>query len=169
VDYKKQEMIGDTFFDIPIYSMNPEGYKIRIEKSLQKSRDGLRLKKDNPNYEDVNDLLRKQICIEWEYNQIIGYLKLYRLNDRIYAEVWKIDKKRMSLKLKNKVFKYFPSYPEWNIDLKKLKTSQSIYEKLLKELPNDMTGLFKKYFLDLRLLKEIGPYIDWVELLNKYK
>ena len=95
-------MIGDTFFEIPIYSMNPEGYKIRIEKSLQKSRDGLRLKKDNPNYEDVNDLLRQQICIEWEYNQIIGYLKLYRLNDRIYAEIWKIDKRRMSLKLKNK-------------------------------------------------------------------
>lgn len=160
-------MRGDYFFEIPIYSMSEEDYYKRTENALQKEIKKYNLTKDNPNYEDVTDILKRQICREWEFNQIIGYLKLYRLNSKIYADFWKIDKKRMILKLDNKVFRYQCSSPDWDIDLEKLTTSKSIFEKLMKELPNDRKKLYKKYYIDLSILKEVGPHINWIELLDK--
>lgn len=157
------------FFEIPIYSMQQDIYENRLEQKLIKERAKYKLNDDDPNYELANESIRKVVCREWDYNQIIGYLKLYRLFDKIYADFWKIDNERIPFKLDKKIFKYQFISPEWDIDLNELDTSKEVYEKLIEELPNDCRELCKGYYLDLRILLEIGPYVDWIELVNKKK
>jgi hypothetical protein len=155
------------FFEIPIYSMKQDTYENKLKQKLIREKAKYNLKKNNPNYELANEAIRKFAFREWNYNQIVGYLKLYRLGDNISADFWKIDNERIPFKLDKKVFKYQFISPEWDIDLSELKTSNEIYEKIIEELPNDCRELYKGYYLDLSILLEIGPYVNWKELINK--
>lgn len=163
--------MGNYFFEIPIYSMNEEKYYEKLEKNIQKELNKYRGKsKNTDDYKNYEECIRGLNYRDWEFNQIVGYLKLYRLNSRIYADFWKIDKQRIPFRLDKKVFKYrINSSPAWDIDLNKLSTSKSIFDKLMKELPNDWKDLYKKYHIDLSILQEVGPHIDWISLLDKYK
>ena len=157
------------FFEIPIYSMNEKDYDKRMEDLLLREKDRYGLDESNPNYKYAYDSILKNSYRTWQYNQIIGYYRLYRFFSKIYGEFWKIDKKRIPFKLDKKVYKNQLISSEWSIDLRDIRTSHEFYLKLIEEIPNDHRELSKGYYLDLRLLKEIGPYIDWIKVLEQYK
>jgi hypothetical protein len=59
---------------------------------------------------------------------------------------------------------------KWNIDLNELKTSTEIFKKLMEILPKDSTEyLIKGKYLDTSILEKTGEFIDWINLLEKYK
>ena len=165
----KIKNMRDYFFEIPIYLRSEKKFELELETRIQKKLKEVERYNKYPDFDNLVEHIRSREYRDWEYNQIIGYLKLFRQGSRIYAHIWKIERKRYPFIIDNKIFKFQASYPEWDIDLNKLKTSQSIFEKLLKELPNDMTGFYNKYYLDLRILKKVGPHLDWIELLYENK
>ena len=160
--------MNNYFFEIPVYSMTKEVYDKKMELVLEREKKKYNLTNDDVNYNLTMKSIREYAFRDWEYNQIVGFLKLYCNNDktRIYADYWKIDKKRIPFKLDKKNYKFYTCYPEWNIDLSKLKTSVEIFTKLVGELPSDLTNFFTKLHLDLYFLKKIGPFIDWINLLE---
>ncbi|MBE9480373.1 MAG: hypothetical protein IMY69_01605 [Bacteroidetes bacterium] len=163
-------MRGNYFFEIPLFLRSEQEFESEFEARIQRElKEHERYKKYPEDYNNLVDHIRNSRYRDWEYNQIVGYLKLYRINSRIYADIWKVERKRYSFIIDKKVFKYQASYPDWDIDLMKLKTSNEIFEKLLKELPKDRKKLITEFHLDLRMFKTLGPYIDWVKLLEKYK
>ncbi len=158
----------DYFFEIPIYSMTKETYDRKMKEIFEKEKRKFNLQEDDPNYNLALNSIREYKFRDWEFNQIIGFLKLYCNHNktRIYADYWRIDKKRIPFKLDKKHYKFHACYPEWDIDLNKLKTSKEIFNKLVEELPKDMTGFFEKFYLNLYFLKRVGHYIDWIKLLK---
>lgn len=59
---------------------------------------------------------------------------------------------------------------KWNIDLNELKTSTEIFKKLMEILPKDSTEYLNKgKYLDTSILEKTGEFIDWINLLEKYK
>ncbi len=161
--------MNDYFFELPVYSMKKDVYKKKMKLKLAKEKDLYGVSENLPETDDAVRSIRRRIFRSWEYNQIIGYLKLYRLGNRVYADFWKINKSRIPFRLDNKYFEYQFISPEWDINLDELNNSEEIFNKLVEELPNDMREMYSKYYLDLTLLKEIGPYINWFDMINRYR
>ena len=157
------------FFEIPIYSMKKEDYDRRMEEKLQREINRYGLDENNPNYKLAFDSINQNVYRSWQYNQIVGYFRLYKLSTEIYGEFWKIGNKRIPFRLDKKVYKDQLISTEWSIDMNDIKTSNEFYNKLIKELPHDYREYSKGYYLDLRLLKEIGPFVDWLKVLEKHE
>lgn len=157
------------FFEIPIYSMKEEDYDRRMDEKLQREINRYGLEEDNPNYKLAFYSIHKHVYRTWQYNQIVGYFRLYKFATEIYGKIWMIENKRIPLRLDKKVYKDQLISTEWSIDLNDIKTSNEFYNKLLKELPHDHREYSKGRYLDLRLLKEIGPFVDWLKVLEKYE
>lgn len=146
--------------------MNEELYEKKLNEVIEKEKKRYNYDPGIPNHDSLLRTINEISYRTWEFNQIIGYLKLFRFGDRIDADFWKISRQRLTLNLDNKYFELVAWYPEWNINIRELKTSKDIFEKLVQEIPNDMTGFFKKYYIDMNLLQTVGPFINWLDLLN---
>lgn len=77
--------------------MKKEVYEIKIKDYIQKKLKTFNIDKNSLDYKLFYETYRKTYYDEWQFNQIIGYLKLYRLGNCIYADYWKIDKQRIPL------------------------------------------------------------------------
>jgi len=155
------------FLEVPVYSMSKEKYNKKAEILLEKEIKKYNLTEDNPNYELVVKQIKSNLIAPWEYNQIIGYIRLYKQVDTLRGDLWWINKKKITLHPGKKAFYYRVCYPEWGLPfLNKIKTSEDFFHMLCEKLPNDTTGFLKGKYVDLTFLKKIGPYIDWKRLLE---
>ena len=106
----------NTLFIIPIYRQSKEEFLIEIKKEFEKveqnliedilssgiASEELELFKSKDKKEARFKRWLSQKKINWEYNQIIGWIELYAHGVIIKAELWFIDSKRILKILKNK-------------------------------------------------------------------
>jgi hypothetical protein len=153
-------------FELPIYSMSKEEYKKRQSKLLKAKADELNLTENNPNYYQVIGILEDNYCPDWEYNQIVGYIKFYFQNYTLMGDFWMIQQNRRKLAIGKKNFKYVICYPEWGVySLNKLNNNE-INQLFIEKIPNDLTGFLKKYYVDLSFLIKFGKYINWKDFIK---
>lgn len=95
----------------------------------------------------------------WNYNEIIGYLRLHFLGNQIRAEYWKVDRKRI-VRTRRKVFTFW----HWKLvpedDVPMSGTSEEIYQAVLAHVEACKREL-RGRFVDTSTLAALGPYIDW--------
>ena len=103
----------------------------------------------------------------WRYNQAIGWLRLFASDHSHIRVDYYWVKERITKNLKNKHFRYCFEEKTFQLDIPPAMTSHDInillqqyIEELIKEEP------FRKYYVDLELFQNIGPYIDWRALLD---
>lgn len=155
----------EYIFELPIYSMSKKRYKKKMELKLKSEIARYGLTKDNPNYDIALESIKKSCYREWKYNAIIGYIRFFFKNFSLMGDIWLIQQKRIPLVINKKNFTYYICYPEWDIHFSETQTSKEIFKILEKEIPNELTGVLDKYYIDMSFIKIFGKYIKWKDFL----
>ena len=166
-------------FEIPVYRIDQEKYLIQIAKyikkyfeKINKERRFLKLSEEAP---DTNpkmyDHLVKTYGGEWRYNEVIGYIRLYtipRYDDRILGELWWVDAKRI-IKTRKKIFykeNYKCGFEVFGYEYNN-KSDAAIFQLLLERMDSIKKDCrFRKYYVDDSLLRSVGGFIKWGDLLQ---
>ena len=161
------------FFEIPIYRTSKEKFYQEVEKNINKYFSKLdsfskEFYENNPKEKlDWEKDQRNVYGNIWEYNDIIGYIKLFFYGTQVRAQYWSIKAKRI-IKTKKKDFickdwSYGPA-----ISVHYEKDSLGIYNRII-----ELVDFFKKElnnrFVDTSKLDVIGRYIDWKLVYDEYR
>jgi hypothetical protein len=100
----------------------------------------------------------------WQYNEIIGYLRLHLLGTQIRAEYWRVAAKRI-VRTRRKLieFRHWKAVPEDELPLEG--TNAEIYQAVLNHVAQCKHEL-KPLHVDSNMLEAVGPYIDWRALFR---
>jgi len=155
------------FFEIPVYRLSYKEYKDENDKLKMQYLEIY--KRRNISKTFINELSGMYDKVLpppiWDFNERIGYLKLYFLGSQIRAEYFAVKAKKI-YRSKRKVFEYktHKLSPELTIALKM--SNKDIFHCIVQYLCNCQKELKKRY-LDTTLFLEIGQFVDWQMLLKK--
>jgi hypothetical protein len=101
----------------------------------------------------------------WQFNQIVGWLRLFVEGRTIGCHIWRIDAKRIGRRMRNKRLQlatFSDVLGAWFPD----GSSKEIFDELLKRL-TDIAGEppYLNRHVDLDVFRRIGPFIDWRSIL----
>lgn len=121
--------------------------------------------KVNPDYlSNYKDAIHAKYGGSWEYNEIIGFIKLHILGSQIRGEYWQDDKKRF-VKSRSKQFKYVTHKLAPENSFYKEAPNIEIYQAICSYV-DDCREELKNRYIDDSNLKNIGKYVDWKSLIK---
>jgi hypothetical protein len=132
---------------------------IKIKKEFYRKEPSQKLAQENR--------LRKSYGGAWEYNEIIGYIKLHFFGTQIRGEYWGVNAKKI-VRTRKKFFEYKTWKLASEIDLHREPDSSSIFSKILEYLDRCQKELKGRY-IDTVNLKTIGSYVNWKSLYEEFK
>lgn len=159
------------FFDLPVYRLARDEYYEKEERIV--SDQISYISNSLPGYQipeitvmGINDRQHKKHG-PWDFNEIIGYIRLFFLGTQIRGEYFSAEKKRNPLS-RYKVFtlRALKLAPEITISSFEAATNDEIFE-IIKEYISDCKNELKNgRVIDDKILMNIGPHIDWRSLLK---
>jgi|TARA_R100000049_G_C1954528_1_gene106282 hypothetical protein len=158
------------FQDIPVYRLPETSYKDAMEEFISKHTAGnpsdpiqmmYARNLDSKLYYESH--LRKVYGGPWEYNEIVGFIRLHFLGFQIRGDYWAHQAKRV-VKTRRKLFGPTHSKVGAEVSIPIDANSAEVYTLILKYLDRCKTKLKRRY-IDTSRLEEIGPYVDWSALL----
>ena len=165
-------MVDQYIFDIPIYRKTKDDFKAEID-SLVASRIDWIVSHD-PKQQTLDQEIHQRIYHSiiadsggpWQFNQIVGWLRLFIEGNSIGCHPWWVDAKRINRRMRNK--RMYLQTPSDILQARfKNESSNEIYNGLLErliKLSKDST--YKNRYVDFDVFQRIGPYIDWHTLLH---
>jgi len=164
------------FFDIPIYRLPKEKYYKERDDYLKKniysgSKEHNEIKKQLYEKCPQQEAYIKSHLIQkyggaWNYNEIIGWIKLHFLGNQIRGEFWYVIAKKICLTRK-KIFEWKDWKLAPEIEIPDDADNKKIFS-LIKEYISDCKKEkeLKNRYVDTSLIDTIGPYIDWRSLYS---
>lgn len=161
-------------FDVPVYRLPEERYYRDMEQHIdgvlfppkeQLSNTLRELDRINPS---ENDAARGHIATKyggsWQFNEIVGYIRLFFLGSQVRGEYFAIGQKRI-YRTRRKIFvlKSLNLTPE--IEICDLTSNAAILDAVLEYLSNCRKEL-KGRHIDSELLDNLGRFIDWRSVLR---
>lgn len=115
----------------------------------------------------IRDQLAESLHLPWQFNQVVGWLRLYAAPSRIGAEHWFVTAKRLSANLRKKRFLLSGGSDALQASYLNQNSSEIFFDLIdrLQRYPLENSG--KSLVLDLSTLQEIGPFVDWRALIDK--
>jgi hypothetical protein len=101
-------MIGNTYFyDLPVYRLPSSQYYDGMNKYVTDHPEMMgEFYRREPDLKITEDIrLRKKYGGRWDYNEIIGFIRLHFLGTQIRGEYCAVNAKRIT-RTRNKVFEY---------------------------------------------------------------
>jgi len=165
--------MGDKYiFDIPIYRKTEDEFKAEIDTHVAKrvewikSHDPKSRPLSRKNYDRQVHSVIAESGGPWQFNQIVGWLRLFVEGNTIGCHPWWVDAKRLNRRMRNKRL-YMTTFSDvlgaWFPD----EASTEIYDTLLERLmamANEPK--YKNRYIDLDVYRRVGPFIDWRGLLD---
>lgn len=154
------------FFELPVYRLSEKDYEKEEDTFLLKYYNEVHLRNGRVNssisYEEFKEksMLYRDI---WQYNEIIGYIKLYILGSQIRGEYYQHKTSRIR-KTRTKHFKFLTLKLVSESNLSN-KTNEEIYNIILKYIEDCNLELQKRY-IDIKYFKQIGKFVDWNNLIK---
>lgn len=157
------------FFDLPVYRVSKDEYYQWFESQKQPAR---------KTWQAVgNDMPRNTaVALEthlyerygpWNFNEIIGYIRLHFLGSQVRGKYFSAEKKRNPVSRK-KVFTYrtHKLAPEHNFFRDKRETNQAIWDGICQYVADCQRELTKGRVIDDSKLQALGPHVDWLAFLG---
>lgn len=154
-------------FEVPVYSCRTsEHYKKCNDKAIKDLNNFYELNSDIPrskapeSYHNFEKYVKEKYVTPWNYNEIIGFIRIYKLGNQIRGETWFVSAKRIQHKMKNKMFRLFGD--TFEITCYQNDSSQDIFKEIMKALlgASKVTPFHKRY-IDFSSFMNCGPFIDW--------
>ena len=93
--HRRNSLMKDVyFFDIPIYRLPEAKYNSDRDRYIEQSMIDLHYEKP-PMADQFRNDLWKQYGGAWQFNEIIGYIRLYFCRNQILGELWMTNAKRI--------------------------------------------------------------------------
>ena len=159
-------MVGNGFFFvIPVYRLEEDKYYNQLKADHEKSIPHTwseEFQNEHPaivqGYKSNHHL---RYGGSWEFNEIIGYIKLYFMGSQVRGEYWSTLPKRKSRTRKKqfeyKTHKLYVEKTIWN------KTSEGVLSTIEEYLAGCKNEL-KNRHIDLREFDYIKNHLDWLSL-----
>ncbi|APX14877.1 hypothetical protein BWR17_02780 [Phaeobacter inhibens] len=157
------------FFDLPVYRIGKEQYyqwkDRKIEEHLSSWKElgmevpeHVRLQADEHLYKKYGP---------WDFNEIIGYIRLHFLGSQVRGEYFSAEKKRNSAG-RTKVFTYqtHKLAAEVNLWFGTPPTNAQIWEGIQSYIDRCQKELVRGRVIDASKLLALGPHIDWLSYLR---
>ncbi|WP_027375705.1 hypothetical protein [Kaistella palustris] len=164
-------MTEPLIFEIPIYRCSNEKHSKEISTLRNNFYSQFAGLQQGLPFEYYKFFIDDNFCYSWKYNEIVGYLNLYFLGNQFRIEYWFIKNERINKGIRKKKFIYLGKLSEKNIPT--TYSSSEIHNQVLDEyrkLANYQK--FRKRYIDLSQLLNIGKFIDWKNLsetVNRFK
>ena len=175
--YTCEKMKEYYFYDVPVYRLSRERYYKDMDNFINKNMSSGSVRhrklmeefyKNEPSQKNAaEERLRQSYGGAWEYNEIIGFIRLYFFGTQIRGEYWGVNSQRVT-KTRKKTFEYKTLKLASEIDIHHEPNSPSIFFRILEYLDQCQKELKGRYF-DISHLKTIGRYVDWKSLYEESK
>lgn len=158
-------MMEKKFFDVPVYRLNADTYYAQKEEKIEKELSHTWRNFSPPAEVLENDRESRERYFEekygsWEFNEIIGYIRLYFFGTQVRGEYYSAEGKRVSLG-RHRVFKF----KAWNLGVEKQiwgnPSNAEIYTAIDQYLDRCQKELRHGRHIDRRHLDTLGPHINW--------
>ena len=164
-------MRDQYIFDIPIYRKSKDDYYTEIDYYIEKrvewiiSHDPERRPLDHEVRQRVHHSVIAESGGPWQFNQIIGWFRLFIEGNTIGCHPWWVDAKRINRRMRNK--RLYLQTPSDILQARfRNESSNEIYSILLDRLVRlSEDNSYNKRYVDLNVFRRIGPFIDWHKLL----
>lgn len=155
-------------FDLAVYRRTEEEYYADRDQSTARRLDasGLSRERSPDSYRNAEEAFKDSYGGPWEFNQVVGWIRLYVEASHVGAHLWWVNAKRLQSKMRKTFYLTTPSnilatsFPPGVVSAEIFSDTLTHLEKLAKEKP------LKGRYLDLGTFRNIGPFINWRELLN---
>jgi hypothetical protein len=156
----------DYFFDVPVYRLARDKYEAEQKayiESVMFETETLReyYGQNRDQAEMMHEHLWKRYGGPWQFNEIIGYIRLYFYGSQIRGEWWRLDAKRVT-RTRTKMFLNLAWKVVYEEEIPSGSTSKQIYELILfylKRAQEDKN--LKRFYIDTSVFERIGPCVDW--------
>lgn len=139
-------------FELPVYRLEEDKYNQLLCEHI-----------DNKSPMSVEHS-RKSFGGDWQYNEIIGFLRFYVSGKRqIRCEYWETDAKSKVKSRKKQFVMTSDSYCTQNFNPSA--SNEDLKTVILECIDHCKEKLNKKWYVDEKLFKETFDYIDWSRLL----
>ncbi len=164
-------MVERYFFEIAVYSYDSDTFYDKREKHVQKYLDDLVERSGGITREQSPDTFtfaERRLLDEygtWQYNQVVGWIRLYVLGDQIRGEYWFVDAKQIRPNLTKK--RYIWNGKAFELILFPNSSSVEIYQEVdaaLQQLYQEEP--FRGRFIDLTSFHNLGQFINWRKLVG---
>ena len=163
------------FFDIPVYRLSSDKYYKQLELFKEESLYGTneeskKIKTEfyirNPeNKIWFEEDIFKKFGGAWQYNEIIGFIKLYSVGSQIRGEYFRVNSKIIK-KTRRKTFEWVSDKLVPEITIFPEDSNEVIFTIVYNYLM-DCKKELKNRYLDLDNFEKLGHYIDWKQFLSK--
>ncbi|HFK5878493.1 TPA: hypothetical protein ACGYSL_002402 [Legionella pneumophila] len=154
--------------DVPVYRIKEDKYYRGLAEYLDECMDKLGMQsflESNPEWRAAHhEMYLKAYGGQWEFNEIIGYIKLFVLGGQVRGEYHQVDAKRI-VKTRKKIIELKSLKLVDEIELPSQGSNHEIYTGILDYL-NACQKHLKNRYIDLSVFQRIGPYIDWKSLFE---
>lgn len=142
------------FYDVPIYRLTREQYQEDIDAFVKPRVERQRA--------GVEQMWWEHFGGAWQFNEIIGYLRLHFLGNQVRAEWWSVKAKRVT-KTRKKQFEYKVHKLAPETSIPSGATNADIWSAVLEHL-NDCRRELKGRNVDSSLLEVLGPHVNWLAI-----
>lgn len=171
---RETKMTSRYFYDIPVYRVPEERYYRECNEYIE----GVIYPKGSPHNEamrskeaadpncniSIRDHLQGSYGGCWQFNEIIGYIRLHFLGSQVRGEYFAVKRRRV-VRTRTKTIEYLT----WNlapeVDIHYPPSNRGIYTSILEYLSACKKELPNRY-VDTQLFEIIGPHVDWCDLLE---
>lgn len=166
-------MRGDYIFDLPVYRCTKErhdkGKAKLVERHFRTGFDdnGLNRPTDIETVMRITAHAHDTFGGPWEFNEIVGWVRLFPESYGIGAHVWFTEGKKLTSKMRKHFHLRTRSNSMWTHFPPPVENSE-IYQGVLQALKD----LAKRdpvdgRVFDLSVFHRIGPYVDWKRLIEE--
>ena len=166
--------MADIYFaDIPVYRLTQERYigemDSFVEKEIQTSFGCDKAAESFcTRYPNRVDAFRDDLCLTygvWDFNEIIGYIRLYFSGSQIRGEYWQMKGQKIR-RTRRKIFERRTGKLAVEVDVPGQSTDQVICELIRSYLAGCAKEL-KGRHLDTSRFDATAPYVRWRDLLHQ--
>jgi hypothetical protein len=170
-------MLRRVILDIPVYRLSQDAFtretdEIRhqyvsfdsddVPPWMSKSELEEKMKALSEHFEKVFN--RSPEARIWKYNEINGYISIRSGSNQVKAEYWFINSKRIGRRTIRKIYEYRGK--AFEIWVKSQDSSIDIFNAIRDEVNLlKKRRPFKGRYIDLESFENIGPYLNWKELV----
>ncbi|MFZ3207373.1 MAG: hypothetical protein WA140_00845 [Geobacteraceae bacterium] len=162
-----------NFLDIPVYRLPEDHYYAERSAYADAEMTKHPLPTTPANPSSASRLLQDAAMLDhlyqsyggpWQYNEIIGHLRLHFLGSQVRAEYWRVQSKRI-VRTRRKIFNFnhWKLAPETELPMDG--ASEEIFAAVMQHVQACKAELKGRY-VDTSTLEALGPYIDWRGLLH---
>jgi len=151
------------FFNIPLYRFSKEDFMLKVDEVRKKN-----LAFTVIHNNDTSSYFDEKMVYNWEFNEIVGYLRLYHQLNILQVDYWSYEHKRKDWQfgIKKRKFQFNRTMTQILLDYDNM-SSELITQTIVNRLINYQEGHpeIGKYYIDFQSFNQVGNALDW----NKIK